>query len=106
MIKSASVEDLHKWLQAGAAVLVDVREDSEWAQGHIAGAVHVPLATVTTDTIPAFHGKKLVMQCRSGGRSRTACGVMSKENPDIDIYNLEGGIMAWQQAGYDVQTEK
>jgi rhodanese-related sulfurtransferase len=103
MIKSASVIEVKQWLDLGDAVLVDVRENNEWAQGYIGGATHIPLATVTTKSIPSFQGKKLVMQCRSGARSRTACGLLTKENPDIDVYNLEGGILAWQQAGYEIQ---
>ena len=102
MIKSASVTELKQWLDSGEAVLVDVREPEEYAQGHIAGSVLVPLATVTAAKIPAFQGKKLVLQCRSGGRSRTACGILAKEMPGIETYNLEGGITAWGQAGYDV----
>jgi len=104
MIKSATVTDLHQWLQSGEVVLVDVREPEEWAQGHIAGATHIPLATVAADKMPSFQGKKLVMQCRSGGRSRTACGILTQSISGLDIYNLEGGIIAWVQAGYEVKV--
>jgi rhodanese-related sulfurtransferase len=102
MIKSASVNELKQWLKAGEAVLVDVREDDEYAQGRIAGSIHLPLAAVSSHKIPQHQGKKLVMQCRSGGRSRTACGMLTKEKADIEVYNLEGGIIAWQQAGYEI----
>ncbi len=104
MIKSASVAELKQWLQAGEAVLVDVREPNEYQEGHIAGAVLLPLAEVEADTIPPFQGRKLVMQCRSGGRSRTACGKLIKARTDLEVYNLEGGILAWQQAGYEVRS--
>jgi len=102
MIKSASVEELKQWLENDEAVLVDVRESSEYARGHIEGAVLVPLATVSAENIPSFEGKKLVMQCHSGGRSRTACGMLTKEISDLDVYNLEGGIVEWMQVGYNV----
>ncbi len=102
MIKSASVTELKQWLQAGEAVLVDVREPNEYEQGYIQGSVLIPLAGVEADTIPPFQGRKLVMQCRSGGRSRAACGKLVKSKPDLEVYNLEGGILAWQQAGYQV----
>jgi rhodanese-related sulfurtransferase len=104
MIKSASVAELKQWLQAGQVVLVDVREPNEYREGHIAGSVLVPLASVEADTIPPFQGRKLVMQCRSGGRSRTACGKLIKSKAELEVYNLEGGILAWQQAGYEIQT--
>jgi len=103
MIKSASVNELNEWLKTGNVVLIDVREENEWAQGYIEGAVLMPLATVSADKIPPVAGKKLVMQCRSGGRSRAACGILTKEVTDLEVYNLEGGILAWQQSGYEVQ---
>jgi rhodanese-related sulfurtransferase len=102
MIKSATVNELKQWLQAGEAVLVDVREPDEYEKGYIEGSVLLPLASVEATTIPPFKGRKLVMQCRSGGRSRAACGKLTKSMPDIDVYNLEGGFLAWQQAGYEI----
>ena len=102
MIKSASVAELRQWMESNEVTLVDVREPDEYAHGSIAGSTLLPLATVTASALPAFKGKKLVMQCRSGGRSRTACGKLLQELPDQDIYNLEGGIMAWIQAGYEI----
>jgi rhodanese-related sulfurtransferase len=102
MIKSTSPAELKQWLDSGDAVLVDVREDSEWAAGHIAGATHVKLGTVSLDKMPSFEGKKLVMQCKMGGRSHTACGMLLQEKPDLDVYNLEGGIMGWVQEGFDI----
>jgi len=104
MIKSASVAELHQWLQSGEATLVDVREADEYASGHIAGSTFLPLATVTAKALPPYEGKKLVMQCRSGGRSRTACGKLAQEIADLEVYNLEGGILAWAQAGYEIKT--
>ena len=102
MIKSASVDELKQWLQAGQVVLIDVREPHEYERGYIEGSVLLPLETVDSDTIPPFQGRKLVMQCRSGGRSRVACGKLVKAKPDLEVYNLEGGILAWQQAGYEI----
>ncbi|MDR3450496.1 MAG: rhodanese-like domain-containing protein [Alphaproteobacteria bacterium] len=102
MMKVTNAAELKQWLDAGEAVVVDVREDSEWAEGHIAGAVHIPLATVKFDALPVFAGKKLVMQCRSGGRSGKACQILQQQKPDLDVYNLAGGIMGWQQAGLPV----
>ena len=100
MIKSTNVAELKQWLDHGQAVLVDVREADEYAAGHIAEAVLLPLSEFTPDALPPHDGKKLVMQCKSGGRSRTACGKVNHEFPNLDVYNLEGGITAWMQAGY------
>lgn len=103
MIKSATAAELHKWLQSGEAALVDVREADEYAAGHIAGSTFLPLATVTAKALPSYQGKKLVMQCRSGGRSRAACAKLTQEIADLEVYNLEGGITAWVNAGFPIE---
>jgi rhodanese-related sulfurtransferase len=102
MIKSTDAKELKQWMDAGEAVVVDVREPSEWDHAHIDGATLIPLATVPTTQMPAHAGKKLVMQCKSGGRSRAACGILSQQIDGLEIYNLEGGIMGWIAAGYPV----
>ena len=102
MIKTTMPDELNQWLQSGEAVLVDVREPNEYEEAHIGGAIPLPLASVRMNALPPHHGKKLVMQCRSGGRSHTACAKLVSEIPDIDVYNLVGGIEAWKQAGYNV----
>ena len=103
MIKSASVDELKKWLESGDAVLVDVRNPDEHAQACIVGSVLLPVTTITADALPPFQGKKLVLHCGGGGRSRTACGKIKQEKQDIEIYNLEGGFRAWKAAGYPVK---
>ncbi len=104
-IKNIDSTILKQWLDKGEAVLVDVREPSEHATGIIPGAALVPLKTVSLNTIPAFKGKKLVMQCRSGGRSMTAGEMLLKENPGIEVYNLAGGILEWAASGNTVQAQ-
>jgi rhodanese-related sulfurtransferase len=103
MIKSTTPVELHQWLQSGEAVLVDVREADEYANGHIEGSNWVPLGKVSAAILPPYQGKKLVMQCHLGGRSRTACGKLAQEISGLEVYNLEGGILAWAQAGYEVK---
>lgn len=95
MIGSTNVETLKEWLSSNDAVLVDVREQAEWDAGHLAGATLLPLATVSAASLPSASGKKLVIYCRSGRRSQTACEIVYSQNPRLDVYNLEGGILAW-----------
>lgn len=91
-----NVNTLKQWLENNEAILVDVREPPEFAAVHIAGATLVPLATVSTTTLPQAHNKKLVIYCRSGKRSVTACEALLQQNPALTLYNLEGGVLAWQ----------
>ncbi len=94
---------LKSWLDAGQAVLVDVRENHEHADKSIPGAKAVPLARVAAATLPPHHDKKLVLHCGGGGRSAKACEKLASELPGIETYNLEGGIRGWEAAGLPVQ---
>lgn len=104
-IQNVLVEQLDNWLSLGEAVLVDVREIDEFRSGHIKEAIHMPLADIKTMFIdylklnPEAYQKKIVMQCRSGKRSMSACEIIASCDTKLDLYNLEGGIMAWNAFG-------
>lgn len=99
-IEPVSVSTSHDWLQSGEAVLLDVRTPAEFASEHIAGAIL--LTGATPDNLAArYPGRKLLFQCAAGGRSRSACERMADHDPSLTVYNLEGGIHAWKQAGFE-----
>lgn len=103
-LKIVDANTLKNWLDKGEAVLVDVREPAEHEAESIPGATLLPLSTVSKATLPNCAGKKLVVHCRKGGRGGTACEKLLAEDPALEIYNLEGGITAWAQAGQEVKT--
>ena len=82
------------------ALVLDVREQSEWADGHIGKAKHIPLGQLKTrlNELEKYKDKPIVVVCRSGNRSGSACGTMKKAGFE-KMYNLAGGMMAWEQAG-------
>jgi len=82
------------------ALVLDVREQSEWADGHIGKAKHIPLGQLKTrlTELEKYKAKPIVVVCRSGNRSGSACGTMKKAGFE-KMYNLAGGMMAWEQAG-------
>ena len=82
------------------ALVLDVREQSEWADGHIGKAKHIPLGQLKTRLaeLEKYKDKPIVVVCRSGNRSGSACGTMKKAGFE-KMYNLAGGMMAWEQAG-------
>lgn len=96
-----STHMLKQWLDHGEAVLIDVREPAEYAAEHIEGAVSVPLSTVCCPRLPKTD-KKVVFQCRRGARGESACRKLMSEDPGRHVYNLEGGIEAWQDAGLPI----
>jgi rhodanese-related sulfurtransferase len=94
---------LKHWLDASEATLVDVREPAEFSAEHIAGATLLPLGRIGKEALPALLGRKLVINCRKGGRGQSACEKLRAQLPDTEIYNLAGGIEAWTAAGLPVE---
>jgi rhodanese-related sulfurtransferase len=76
-----------------ALTLLDVREPQEWAEGRIAGAVHIPLGELPTrwQELPA--SKPVAVICRSGARSARATAFLHGQG--VDAQNVEGGMLAW-----------
>lgn len=103
-IKNVDAKTLKKWLDNKEAVVVDVREPAEHEAEKIVGANLVPLATVSKSALPKCENKKLVLHCKSGKRSSSACEKLLQEDPNLEIYNLEGGISAWVAEGCDVKS--
>ncbi len=103
-IKNIDAKTLKKWLESNEAVVVDVREPMEHKAEKISGSNLLPLANVRKSSLPQCQNKKLVIHCKSGKRSQMACQKLLSEDPNLEIYNLEGGISAWSAAGYDAQN--
>ena len=82
---------------AGEAVLVDVREDEEWAAGHAPDSVHRPIGGLD----PAeFAGRAVVTTCRGGGRGGRAAEALREAG--VDAVSLAGGLRAWSEDGGEV----
>jgi len=107
-IKSVDAQTLNKWMKANKVLLIDVREPLECSIEKIAFAKNVPLAQIDLEDLdlPKNKNKPIVIQCRSGARSMSACKKLSEADPSLELYNLDGGILAWKAQGYDVVQEK
>lgn len=107
-IKTVDAQTLHDWLENSEAVVIDVREDFEFNTEHIPNSKHCPLSQICIDEIAdsETQEKKIVLICRSGARSMVACAKFLEIDPPIDMYNLEGGIIAWKRCGYEVRPRK
>ncbi len=88
------------------ALVLDVREDKEFAAGHIPKAKHIPLGQLAgrIQELDKFKGKPILVTCRSGQRSARACGMLKKAGFET-VYNQAGGIIAWERANLPV-TQK
>lgn len=100
-VPTVDAEEAHRLHEDGTAVIVDVREPFEWEEARIPGATHIPLGALgdRVDELP--EDRTVILQCRSGARSADACAQLLQAGLE-EVYNLEGGILAWHRAGFPV----
>jgi rhodanese-related sulfurtransferase len=81
------------------AVVLDVRDDAEFANGHIADAIHIPVADLESrlSELKKYKTKPVLVNCQRGARSAKACEILRKAE-FTQVHNLQGGLDAWQQA--------
>lgn len=105
--ENADVKAFSELIEDSSVVLLDVRTASEFAEGHIEGAINIDQgqsdfmekakAALPTD-------KKIAVYCRSGRRSANAAGKLAAEG--YRCVNLKGGIVAWKEADKPVKTNQ
>lgn len=94
-VPTVTVDGLPNPLPAGLIVL-DVREDHEWAEGHIPGAVHIPLGELLERKGELDSQAQTLVVCHVGGRSaRATAYLVANGHPAV---NLDGGMVAWENA--------
>lgn len=96
---------LARWLDSGEAVLVDVREASEYDYENVPGSVLLPLSFLDVARFPAITDRKVVFLCAVGKRAAAAQKQLASTGLE-GIYNLTGGIDAWKKAGFETQGGK
>jgi len=96
--------DQYKTTPPAGHVLIDTREDNEWAAGHATGAVHMSKGTIERDIENAIpdKSKPLVLYCGGGFRSALVADNLQKMGYTNAI-SLDGGWRAWNEAGLPVE---
>ena len=106
-IKETNVPDVKRRADAGEEfILVDVREDNEWARGHLPGAVHLGKGIIERDieqTVPDT-GTKLILYCGGGFRSALAAENLQKMGYK-NVESMDGGWKGWLEAGLPTQKD-
>lgn len=102
--KDIDVAEFDKLMSAGNGLLLDVRTNGEFASGHLKGAAQIDYnnPNFKNDIAELDKNKPVYVYCRSGARSGRAAKIM-KGMGFKEVYNLEGGILAWQRAGKPVE---
>ena len=100
-----SLNEAKAMMDSGNAVVIDVRQPDEWASGHVAGAIHIPVDDIGAriDELPA--DKDLLFICAVGVRSGLACEMAAAMNLATDrLFNIEEGTPAWIQKSYPTES--
>jgi rhodanese-related sulfurtransferase len=92
-----------KELQAAGAFVLDVREPSEWVEGHIEGATLIPLGELESRVAEVPADKQVVVVCRSGNRSATGRDILLGAGLP-SVTSMAGGVNDWGAAGYPLVT--
>ena len=93
-----SPEETRRRLDAGRAILVDVREQDEFARRHIAGSLSSPLSQWEGTRIPSMPGQEIIFACWSGMRTAGACDRLATR-VSSPAFVLQGGLDAWTKHG-------
>ncbi len=101
LIPEIDVREAARLSDTGGVLLLDVREDDEWALGRPPTAVHMALSTMRPELVPP--GRPVLAICRSGNRSGLAADALAAAG--IDVRNVTGGMTAWQAAGLPVVAD-
>ena len=102
-IKTVGVDEFAKIIAQKEVRLIDVRTPKEYAEGHIMGAERIDVkAADFAERIKGITGT-VAVYCRSGKRSLMAAEQLAKQG--CTVYNLDGGILAWQKAGKPTTNE-
>ena len=88
-------------MERGQIRLVDVRSEAEIARGFIQGAVKLPLNELPQHLHELDSAMPTAFYCQMGGRSAQAAALATAQG-FVEVYNLQGGIAAWMQAGQPV----
>jgi rhodanese-related sulfurtransferase len=103
-IKEEDYREVKKKIDSGhPLVLVDTREDSEWARGHIPGAVHLSKGIIERDIEKAIPDKssEIVLYCGGGFRSALAADNLQKMGYS-NVISMDGGWRGWTESGFPV----
>jgi rhodanese-related sulfurtransferase len=106
-IKSVLPQDATLLINHENAIILDVRQESEYVNGHIINSIHIPLNNLATkiSSLEKYRNRPIIANCMTGNRSSSACRTLKKHGFE-KVYNLKGGVMAWQNANLPIKKGK
>ena len=101
---AGAIEKFQEMIEATSPTIIDVREESEYAEGHIPGAINIPLRTITQNLDKIPNDAPTVVYCASGLRAGMALATLKMLGYD-NVKSFSGGWKAWSGAGAEVSTD-
>jgi rhodanese-related sulfurtransferase len=104
-VREITIDEYRREASAGAPiVLVDVREDNEWAKGHLPGAIHLSKGVIERDIETTIPDKNTKIVCQCGGGFRSALVVENLQRMGYtNAFSLAGGWREWNEKGLPVE---
>ena len=105
-ISEISPTEARNQVDGGEAVLIDVREEGDWQQGHAHGAKHLSRGVIELEIEEEIPDVKRPIICYCGGGSRSALVAESLQKMGYEnVRSMAGGLRAWQEEGLPTQKE-
>ena len=103
--KNVTASDAVRMVNRDDAVIVDVRTEEEFRNGHILNASNIPLGLLESRSqeLQKYKSHPLIIVCKSGNRSHQAAGILKKQGFE-QIFNLSGGMLSWESANLPVES--
>ncbi len=102
-IPTVDVKTTSEMQERADVCVLDVREQWEYEVGHIPNVLHLPMSQIANRINDIPTDKTLIISCKSGQRSGRVTNWL-KHNGYEEVYNMQGGILAWDRAGYAVEN--
>jgi rhodanese-related sulfurtransferase len=102
--KDVTVQEAVQLINRRDAVVLDVRNASEYAAGHIPNARHIPAGEIEKrlKELDKLKSRPIVVSDQSGNRAAAACALL-KKNGFAEVFPLKGGVLGWQQAAMPIE---
>ncbi|MDE2117787.1 MAG: rhodanese-like domain-containing protein [Betaproteobacteria bacterium] len=103
-VKQAGIAEALQLINHKNALVLDIREENEFNAGHILNSRLIPLGKLSESIgeLERYRERPIVVVCRSGQRTTAACALLGKQGFG-QVYNLAGGVLAWQKAGLPLE---
>jgi rhodanese-related sulfurtransferase len=96
------VQEVAELKEMDGVLVVDVREQWEYDEKHIPGVTLIPMSEIENRLTEIPSDREVIFTCRSGNRSGQVTDFLRQQGFD-NVHNMEGGIVAWESAGFSVE---